>query len=138
MNQNDLIKLGILLSDGSINKTKINYITGEMTQPFAEMVWVSVNHDPETITSLTQLFWDMSKIKQPILFFSLIDTLYALMGLQMPNNAPPILENNEALNYFLFSFINDFGEIMQENFNELRTERLKTPRANEMFMKPVI
>jgi hypothetical protein len=38
MNQNDSTKLGILLLDGSINKTKINYIAGEMTQPFAEMV----------------------------------------------------------------------------------------------------
>ncbi|HNZ63359.1 MAG TPA: hypothetical protein PKH23_03410 [Bacillota bacterium] len=121
MSQNELIKLGILLPDGSINKTKINYIAGEMTQPFAEMVWVSVNHDPETITRLTQLFMDMRKLKLPTLFFSLIDNLYALMGLQMPDNVLPLLQNVEALNYFFFSFINDFGEIMQENFDEIRT-----------------
>ena len=121
MSQNDLISLGILLPDGSINKTKINYIAGEMTQPFAEMVWISVHYDSETITMLTQLFMDMRKLKQPTLFFSLIDTLYALMRLQMPESVLPLLENNEALNYFLFSFINDFGEIMQENFDEIRT-----------------
>jgi hypothetical protein len=28
MSQNDLIRLGILLPDGSITKTKINYIAG--------------------------------------------------------------------------------------------------------------
>jgi len=49
-----------------------------MTQPFAEMVWISVHYDPETITMFTQLFMDMRKLKQPALFFSLIDTLYVL------------------------------------------------------------
>jgi len=42
MSQNDLIRLGILLPDGSINKTKINYIAVEMTQPFAETVCILV------------------------------------------------------------------------------------------------
>lgn len=117
MSQIDLQKLGILLPDGNINKTKINYISGEISQPFAEMVWISTNHDPETITRLTQLFLDMRKIRQPALFFS---SLYALMGLQLPDDVLQVLANHEALTYFLFSFVNDFGEIMQENFDELR------------------
>ena len=63
MSHIDLKKIGILLPDGSINKTKINYLAGEITLPFADMVWVSTNRDPETITRLTQLFLDMRTLK---------------------------------------------------------------------------
>ncbi|MGI6090428.1 MAG: hypothetical protein ACOYEL_03460 [Saccharofermentanales bacterium] len=39
MSQNDLIKLGILLSERSINKTKINYITwGDMDSKYTTVI----------------------------------------------------------------------------------------------------
>jgi hypothetical protein len=36
-----LITKGILKSSGEINKDKINLVAGAITQPFAEMVWVT-------------------------------------------------------------------------------------------------
>ncbi|HHU13120.1 MAG TPA: hypothetical protein GXZ64_07810 [Clostridiaceae bacterium] len=124
MSHIDLKKIGILLPDGSINKTKINYLAGEITLPFADMVWVSTNRDPETITRLTQLFLDMRTLKKSTLFFSLIYTLFALLGLQTPDSVLPLLQNREALEYFLYSFINDFGEIMQEKFDDGRMAQM--------------
>ena len=39
--KNTLLGRGILLPTGEISKDKINLVAGAITQPFAEMVWVS-------------------------------------------------------------------------------------------------
>ena len=40
-----LLDKGIILSSGEINKDKINLVAGAITQPFAEMVWVTTGGD---------------------------------------------------------------------------------------------
>ena len=39
--KNELLDKGIILPSGEINKDKINLVAGAITQPFAEMVWVT-------------------------------------------------------------------------------------------------
>ena len=39
--KNVLLDKGIILPSGVINKDKINLVAGAITQPFAEMVWVT-------------------------------------------------------------------------------------------------
>ena len=41
--KNELLTKGIILPSGEIGKNKINLVAGAITQPFTEMVWVTVN-----------------------------------------------------------------------------------------------
>ena len=51
--KNELLTKGIILPSGEIGKDKINLVAGAITQPFAEMVWVTTGGDMETIKRLT-------------------------------------------------------------------------------------
>ena len=59
MNNNILLDKGIILSSGEISKDKINLVAGAITQPFAEMVWVTTGGDMETINRLTDILVSM-------------------------------------------------------------------------------
>ena len=51
--KNELLTKGIILPSGEIGKNKINLVAGAITQPFAEMVWVTTGGDMETIFAST-------------------------------------------------------------------------------------
>ena len=55
--KNELLDKGIILPSGEINKDKINLVAGAITQPFAEMVWVTTGGDMETVNRLTCLLY---------------------------------------------------------------------------------
>ena len=80
--KNTLLDKGIILSSGEINKDKINLVAGAITQPFAEMVWVTTGGDMETVNRLTDILVTMN--------------------------------TSAALEYFIFSFMADFGEVIQD------------------------
>lgn len=46
-----LLSKGIITQTGKICKSKINLVAGAITEPFAEMVWVSTGGDKETISN---------------------------------------------------------------------------------------
>lgn len=50
-----LLSKGIILQSGEISKDKINLVAGAITQPFAEMVWVTTDGDMETVNRLTDI-----------------------------------------------------------------------------------
>ena len=52
---NVLLDKGIITPSGEISKDKINLVAGAITQPFAEMVWVTTGGDMETINRLTDV-----------------------------------------------------------------------------------
>ncbi len=52
---NTLLDKGIILQSGEISKDKINLVAGAITQPFAEMVWVTTGGDMDTINRLTDI-----------------------------------------------------------------------------------
>ena len=66
--KNVLLDKGIILPSGEISKDKVNLVTGAITQPFAEMVWVTTGGDMETVNRLTdvlvtfRLFKELSAI----------------------------------------------------------------------------
>ncbi len=109
-----LIEKGILSQDGKIDKNKINLITGAMAQPFAEMVWGSVGGDMETINRFTDILVKMNTDTDRQNLFRVIQMCYGLMGVIFPDEAAEINKNAEALEYFIFSFTADFGELIQE------------------------
>jgi len=92
-----------------------------MTLPFAEMVWVSTAGDIETINRLTEVFVTMNNSTDRVKLFKIIQALYGLMGLQFSDEAAYIPKHKLALEYFMFSFINDFGDIISDYFAEKRS-----------------
>ena len=68
--KNELLDKGIILPSGEIGKDKINLVAGAITQPFAEMVWVTTGGDMETVNRLTDILW--CGIKKVDILFSRI------------------------------------------------------------------
>ena len=91
MNNNILLDRGIILSSGEISKDKINLVAGAITQPFAEMVWVTTGGDMETINRLTDILVSMNTPADRGKLFKIIKMLYGLMGLQFSEEAEPLL-----------------------------------------------
>ena len=108
-----LMSKGIVTPNGEINKTKINLVAGAITPPFAEMLWATTAGDMDAINRLTHLFLQMNTPKERDRLFQLIQTLYALLGLQFSEEAIPMGSDPDVLDYFLFSFLADFGECIR-------------------------
>ena len=79
--KNELLTKGIILPSGEIGKNKINLVAGAITQPFAEMVWVTTGGDMETINRLTNVLVTMNNPTDRGKLFKIIKLLYGLMGL---------------------------------------------------------
>lgn len=104
---------GIILQSGEISKDKINLVAGAITQPFAEMVWVTTGGDMETVNRLTDVLVSINTPADREKLFKIIKLLYRLMGLRFSKEAEPMDAAPDVLEYFIFSFTADFGEVMQ-------------------------
>jgi hypothetical protein len=117
---NALTDKGIILPSGQIRKDKINLVSGAVTLPFAEMVWETTNGDMDTINRLTEILVAMNTPKDRGKLFKIIQMLYGLMGLRFSDEAALMGGDADALEYFIFSFILDFGEIIKDYAAEER------------------
>ena len=113
-----MLDKGIILPTGEINKDKIDLVVGAMTQPFTEMVWVTTGGDMETINRLTDILVSMNTSQEREKLFRIIQMLYGLLGLQFNEEAAIMAAQSEALEYFIFSFNTDFGEIIKDYIAE--------------------
>ena len=116
---NPLISKGIIKPSGEIGKDKINLVAGAITPPFAEMVWVTIGGDMETINRLTDILVSMNTPADRGKLFKIIKMLYGLMGLQFSEEAEPMGADPAVLEYFIFSFTADFGEIIKDYIVEI-------------------
>lgn len=112
--KNTLLDKGIITPSGEISKDKINLVAGAITQPFAEMVWVTTGGDMETINRLTDVLVSMNTPADRGKLFKIIKMLYGLMGLPFSEEAEPMDAAPDVLEYFIFSFTADFGEIIKD------------------------
>ena len=130
--KNVLLDKGIILPSGEISKDKVNLVAGAITQPFAEnlvagaitqpfaeMVWVTTGGDMETINRLTDILVSMNTPADRGKLFKIIKMLYGLMGLQFSEEAEPMGADPAVLEYFIFSFTADFGEIIKDYIAEI-------------------
>jgi len=58
--------------------------------------------------------------------FKIIHTLYGFMGLHFSDEATYISTHKAALEYFILSFIIDFGEIIKEYIADVKGVSIKT------------
>ena len=112
--KNTLLDKGIITPSGKISKDKINLVAGAITQPFAEMVWATTGGDMETVNRLTDVLVTMNTPADREKLFKIIKLLYGLMGLRFSEEAEPMDADPDVLEYFIFSFTADFGEVMQD------------------------
>ena len=68
----------------------------------------------DAINRLTHLFLQMKTPKERDRLFQLLQVLYALLGLQFSEEAIPMGSDPDVLDYFLFSFMVDFGETVKD------------------------
>ena len=101
---NVLLDKGIITPSGEISKDKINLVAGAITQPFAEMVWVTTGGDMETVNRLTDVLVTMNTPADREKLFKIIKLLYGLMGLRFSEEAEPMDADPDVLEYFIFSF----------------------------------
>lgn len=76
--KNTLLDKGIITPSGEISKDKISLVAGAITQPFAEMVWVTTGGDMETINRLTDVLVSMNTPADRGKLFKIIKMLYGL------------------------------------------------------------
>ena len=117
--KNALLDKGIILPSGEINKDKINLVAGAITQPLAEMVWVTTGGDMETINRLTDVLVTINTSADREKLFKVVKLLYGLMGLPFSEEAEPMGADPAVLEYFIFSFTADFGEIIKDYIAEI-------------------
>lgn len=117
-NDNILVAKGIIKQSGEVNKDKVNLVAGAITQPFAEMVWLTTGGDMETVNRLTDILVTMNTPADRGKLFKIIKLLYGLMGLPFSEEAEPMNSDPDVLDYFIFSFTADFGEIIKDYIAE--------------------
>ena len=120
--KNTLLDKGIITPSGEINKDKISLVAGAITQPFAEMVWVTTGGDMETINRLTDVLVSMNTPADRGKLFKIIKMLYGLMGLPFSEEAEPMDAAPDVLEYFVF--INGFAQLFRELFFALVGSRM--------------
>lgn len=97
---------------GEISKDQINLISSAVTQPFVETVWVTTNGDMDTISRMTDLFTRLYDDGQEQELIDVLRLLYGVVGLQFPEDVKQLAQNSEARQYFLFSFLLDFDDVL--------------------------
>jgi len=124
--QNQLLDKGILLQSGQINKNKINLISGAVTLPFLENVWVTTNGDTDTIIRMRDILTNLFNDGRETEMLDMLRLLYGVLGLQFPKDIAQLAYHPEAKQYFLFSFLLDFDDAIQDYIADNRTQNETT------------
>ncbi len=113
MNQT-LIDRGILRPSGEVSKDKINLLAGAHTPPFVEMLWTVTGGDTDTTDRLYTLLSDLYQEGRETEMLEVLRTLYGVLGLVFPDDVEQLAGHPEARSYFLFSFLLDYDDVMED------------------------
>ena len=109
-----LIDKGILRPSGEVCKDKINLISGAHTPPFVEMLWTVTNGDTDTTDRVYTLLTGLYQEGRETEMLEVLRTLYGVLGLMFPEDVELLAEHPEARGYFLFSFLLDYDDVIQD------------------------
>jgi len=112
----------IILHSGQINKDKINLLSGAISKPFTEMVWVVSNGDPQTLNQVIRILISMNTIAERVRLVQILRLMHGLLGLRFPEEVERLRKHPEALRYLIFSLALDFEEIIQEFTSEAKAQ----------------
>lgn len=111
---NLLLAKGIILQSGEIGQDKINLISGAMTAPLIETIWILTGYDTEAMKRVSDIFNQLYSDGSEKEFLTLLRILYDVTGLQILKEVEVLADHAKARKYFLFSFLLDMEECMQE------------------------
>lgn len=109
---------GTLLSSGEICKNKINLISKAMTAPLVEAIWAFTENDAEAMERILVTLNHLYHNDHEVEMIAILRILYDVSGLQFPEDVELLAEHPEARQYFLFSFLLDMEDCMQDFISE--------------------
>ena len=112
--QQALIDKGVLRPSGEIVKDNINLISGAHTPPFVEMLWAVTNGDTDTTDRVYTLLTDLYQEGRETEMLEVLRTLYGVLGLPFPDDVEQLAGHPEARRYFLFSFLLDYDDAIED------------------------
>lgn len=109
-----LLDKGIILQSGTICRDKINLISGAMTAPLIEMVWIFSGYDTEAMERISAIFTHLYHKGREAEMMAILRILYDLSGMKFPEDVELLATHPEARQYFLISFLLDMEDCMQD------------------------
>jgi len=113
-NYNALIKKGILISENLISEDKINLISGETTGPLIETIWTFSGNNIEAINRISNVLTQLFSSGRESEILDILRILYDVVGMEFPEDVDLLATHLEARRYFLFSFLLDIDDCMQD------------------------
>lgn len=114
INYDALIKKGILTSKNEISQDKINFISGAMTAPLLETVWTFSGCNIEVINRISNILTQLFSENQGNEMLNILRILYDVVGMEFPEDVDLLATHPGARRYFLFSFLLDMDDCMQD------------------------
>lgn len=109
-----LITANIISPSGEVSKDKINLLAGAHTPPFVEMLWTVTGGDTDTTDRVYTLLSDLYQEGRETEMLEVLRTLYGVLGLAFPDDVEQLAGHPEARSYFLFSFLLDYDDVMED------------------------
>lgn len=109
-----LLTKGIVSQSGDICQDKINLISGAVTAPFLETLFTFSGNDAGTMDRVSAIFTHLYSEGREVEMLAVLRILYDVAGLQFPEDVELLAGHPEARQYFLFSFLLDMDDWMQD------------------------
>lgn len=114
INYDALINKGILSSKNEISQDKINLISGATTAPLFETIWTFSGYNIEAINRISNILTQLYSENQGNEMLDILRILYDVVGMEFPEDVDLLATHPEARRYFLFSFLLDMEDCMQD------------------------
>lgn len=109
---------GIILQSGAICQDKINLISGAMTAPLIETIWIFSGYDIKAMERISGTFNHLYNENQEAEMMAVLRILYDIAGLKFPEDAELLAYHPEARKYFLFSLMLDMEDCIKDLTSE--------------------
>ncbi|AFV01099.1 MULTISPECIES: hypothetical protein [unclassified Dehalobacter] len=121
-NYNALIKKGILISENLISKDKINLISGATTAPLIETIWTFSGNNIEAINRISDMLTKLYSTSRGSEMLDILRILFDVVGMEFPEDVNLLATHPKAQRYFLFSFLLDMDDCMQDFMPDVKGE----------------
>lgn len=113
-NYDVLINKGILISRNEINQDKINLISGAMTAPLLETIWAFSGYNIEGINRISDILTQLYDAGREVEMLAILRIIFDVVGMELPEEVELLAGHIEARQYFLFSFLLDMEDCIQD------------------------
>lgn len=109
-----IVSKGIISQSGEICQDKINLISGTVTPPLFEALFTLSGNDVGTMSRVSAIFTHLYGEGREVEMLAVLRILYDVAGLQFPEDVGLLAGHSEARHYFLYSFLLDMDDVLQD------------------------